>query len=98
MAMKPSSKFGKMSADKPKFNEQFNKEASKAGRKRANEIGGIGLYLAKGLVTNKSPEAAATSDVKKELAPKYRRDALQKLAREKSGKNKPLPVKGSPLR
>lgn len=86
MAMKPSSKFGKMRADKPKFNEEFNKEAGKAGYKRANEIGGIGYYLAKGAVTGKGAVGAATSDVKKELAPKYRRDALQKLAREKGRK------------
>ena len=87
MAMKPSSKFGRMDATKkPKYNEEFNREADKAGRKRANEIGGIGYYLVKGLATGKSPEAAASSDVKKELAPKYRRDALQKLAREKGRK------------
>lgn len=85
-------------AKKPNYNEEFNKEAGKAGYKRAKEIGGIGYYLAKGMITGKGAVGAATSDVKKELAPKYRRDALEKLAREKSGKNKPLPVKGSPLR
>ena len=73
-------------AKKPSYNQEFEREASKAGRKRANEIGGIGYYLAKGIVTGKGATGAAISDVKKELAPKYRRDALQKLAREKGRK------------
>lgn len=73
-------------AKKPIYNQEFEKEARKKGYKRANEIGGIGKYLAKGLVTGKGSTEAATSDVRKELAPKYRRDALQKLAREKGRK------------
>lgn len=95
MAMKqPGTNGGKLQDQK--WNSEFEKEARKIGHKRANEIGGIGGYLAKSLFSGKTPEAEATKDVRKELAPKYRREALQKLAREKSGKNKPLPLKVSP--
>ena len=38
------------------------------------------------------------AQAKNEAITAARTQALQKLAREKSGKNKPLPIKGSPLR
>ena len=95
MAMKqPGTNGGKLKDQK--WNAEFTRSTNKIGHKRANEIGGIGGYLAKSLISGKTPEAEASKDVRKEQAPKYRREALQKLAREKSGKNKPLPLKVSP--
>lgn len=65
-------------ARKTPLNADEQREASKRGYKLANEIGGIGGYLAKGLMNGKGATRTATEDAVNEMKREKRKKALGK--------------------
>ncbi len=63
---------------KTPLNADEKREAGKRGYKLANEIGGIGGYLVKGLVNGKGATKTATEDVTKEMKTAKRKELLIK--------------------
>jgi hypothetical protein len=63
---------------KTPLNANEQREAGKRGYKLANEIGGIGGYLAKGLMNGKGATRTATEDATNEMKREKRKKALSK--------------------